>query len=789
MGLINRMAESIRLGIKNFLQITPASDKTITVTETSNHLTECFINRIWYWGNSRQLAELYKQIDTNKTMFWAAKSTKGLEIRKIHTGLPALICETLVNIVIADYNGTDVTSKNSTAYAERWEDIEKQNKLSDTVKQMLRDLCVVGDGAFKVSFDTAVSDVPIVEWYPAENIDFTYVRGRIREVKFYTDYTQKHRRYRFEETYGYGYIHYALYDDNGKEIDLHTVDALSWIDSKGVTFDESYMWAVPVLYGKSCHKGRGAGIIGIKTDAFDSLDEVWSQWMDALRACRTKQYVPNCLVPRNPETCQPISPNPFDNRFITVGNDMSENGNGNRIYTESPQIQHESYLSSYITALDLCLQGIISPSTLGIDTKKLDNADAQREKEKTTLYTRQNLVKITQNALQSLVAVVLNADGELNGKGIVEGLEVSVNFGEYANPSFESQVETVSKARQGGCPDCAKYIGKVFIDDVYSNGKKSDGNYPLLSTAIKNGLFHPRCKDSTSTYYPELDDLDAPLSEDEIKELDRQRGIEEKQQYAQRQAERFDRRAEYSLDEDNKRIVQTRADEWHDRANTLEEKAKRFSLKTDEQKYYRPVFKEDISKTFERKIEGETITIDTRKANTLCDNVYISDKVKLKRKELHDFDMQVRKAFDMLGEVETSGKPDICIISPEEMRVNAIASYMPMQNVLNVNSAYFSTSDLSDLQENLACPQDGLSTILHELIHWQDAKNYRAKFGGINDYFEYCDYLNKIYAPKVEKLINNGYNIEDISEYAFECLKDKAMDEVYNEYRVSKLLG
>ena len=167
----------------------------------------------------------------------------------------------------------------------------------------------------------------------------------------------------------------------------------------------------------------------------------------------------------------------------------------------------------------------------------------------------------------------------------------------------------VVNSRQGGCPDCAKYIGKVFIDDVYSNGKKSDGNYPLLSTAIKNGLFHPRCKDSTSTYYPELDDLDAPLSEDEIKELDRQRGIEEKQQYAQRQAERFDRRAEYSLDEDNKRIVQTRADEWHDRANILEEKAKQFSLKTDEQKYYRPVFKEDISKTFERKIEGETITI------------------------------------------------------------------------------------------------------------------------------------------------------------------------------------
>lgn len=132
----------------------------------------------------------------------------------------------------------------------------------------------------------------------------------------------------------------------------------------------------------------------------------------------------------------------------------------------------------------------------------------------------------------------------------------------------------VVNSRQGGCPDCAKYIGKVFIDDVYSNGKKSDGNYPLLSTAIKNGLFHPRCKDSTSTYYEEITTLE-PVTPEEEAEMDRRERLEEKQQYAERQAQRFDRRAEYSLDEDNKRIAQTRADEWHDRADMLEEKAKK----------------------------------------------------------------------------------------------------------------------------------------------------------------------------------------------------------------------
>lgn len=463
------MADSIRNRLLNFLGVRPAANRSLVVSETTNHLTECFRNRIWYRGNAQQLAELYSELDVQDTMFWKAKPTQGLQIRKIHTGLPALICDTLTNIVIADYNGTEITSKNTTAYAERWQQIERDNKLADVIKQMLHDLCVVGDGAFKISFDKEISELPIIEWFGAENVEYTYVRGRIREVKFYTNYVQKNKRYQFVETYGYGYIHYTLYDENGNEVDVHNVDALNWIDGSGVTFDKSYMWAVPVTFGKSCHEGRGAGIIGSKTEAFDSLDETWSQWVDALRACRTKQYIPDSMIPYNPDTCCPMKPNPFDNRFITINSDISEHGTGNRIYTESPTIQHEGYLASYITALDLCLQGIISPSTLGIDTKKLDNAEAQREKEKTTLYTRQTLVELTENALQSLVRSVLNADSELCGNGVVNNIEISVNFGEYANPSFESQVETVAKARQGGLISI-----ETSVEELYGDSKSDD---------------------------------------------------------------------------------------------------------------------------------------------------------------------------------------------------------------------------------------------------------------------------------------------------------------------------
>lgn len=114
-------------------------------------------------------------------------------------------------------------------------------------------------------------------------------------------------------------------------------------------------------------------------DSFDAFDEAWSQWMDALRAGRAKTYIPECLVPHDPETGRLIRPNMFDNRYFAADGDMRD-GQKNVINTDQPAIPHESYLASYVTALDLCLQGLISPSTLGIDVKKLDNAEAQQGK-------------------------------------------------------------------------------------------------------------------------------------------------------------------------------------------------------------------------------------------------------------------------------------------------------------------------------------------------------------------------------------------------------------------------
>lgn len=117
--------------------------------------------------------------------------------------------------------------------------------------------------------------------------------------------------------------------------------------------------------------------------------------------------------------------------------------------------------------------GVISPSTLGIDTKKLDNAEAQREKEKTTLYTRNSIVEAMQETLPNVVGMCINANNILHDQQIEE-VKVNIPFGEYANPSFESQVETVAKAKQGGIMSIERCVEELYGDSLDEHCKEEE---------------------------------------------------------------------------------------------------------------------------------------------------------------------------------------------------------------------------------------------------------------------------------------------------------------------------
>ncbi|PWV97448.1 hypothetical protein DFQ01_12192 [Paenibacillus cellulosilyticus] len=457
--------------VMKMLRINPAvENRVITITEPFSYGTNVLRNRLWYRGDPSELDQFHKQAAADavsRSRFWAAVPSADLGIRKIHTGLPALIADKLSDIVIADMDSIELQTE---AVNVTWEEIAEDNDFPELLGGAITDALVAGDGAFKLTVDTAITPYPIIEFYSGDQVEYKRQRGRLQEVVFYTDYRQRDKDYRLVETFGRGYIKYQLLDAYGKEVPLTMVPETA--ELADVTYSGDWIMALPLMFFKSPKwKGRGKSIFEGKADSFDALDEVVSQWLDAIRSGRVQKYIPEDLIPRNPDTGATMRPNPFDNQFIKVGSTLAEDAKS-QISMIQPQILYEAFVESYASALDMCLQGIVSPATLGIDLKKTDNAEAQREKEKATLYTRGKLVERLNEVIPQVVATALMVFDTLNGRAA--GLyEPSVKFGEYASPSFDSVVETVGKARTFGVMSIERAVEEMY-GDTWTDEEKAE---------------------------------------------------------------------------------------------------------------------------------------------------------------------------------------------------------------------------------------------------------------------------------------------------------------------------
>lgn len=377
-----------------------------------------------------------------------------------------MIIDMLADIIVDSFN--KITIINNEQAQKNWEDIAEDNDFKEIVKQSIIDVFVEHDGAFKISYDTDITKYPIIEFYPGSKVEFEYTRGRITAVIFKNYYDKKNGTYVLKERYDKKSITYKLYK-NDKECNLSELEETR--DLKEIT-DNTFIMAVPMMFNKSKKfKGRGQSIIEKKIDAFDSFDEVWSQWIDAIRDNKTHEYIPEDLLPTD-SNGNILKPNTFDRRFTQIGSSLQED-KGSQIIRKNSDFDYEGMLQSYITALDLCLQGLVSPSTLGIDVKKLDNADAQREKEKATQYTRGKVIDVLEKVIPKLVCICLMAYDKAQRKPAGK-YEVTVDFKEYANPSFEATVETVSKARPGQAVMSVEKAVDTMYGDSLTKQEKED---------------------------------------------------------------------------------------------------------------------------------------------------------------------------------------------------------------------------------------------------------------------------------------------------------------------------
>lgn len=458
-----KIMERVKHMIRSWLEIQPAMARGLTILEPVNFETNVLRNRIWYRGDASEIEQLFKQLGEDpvcKARFWAAVPQNNETIRKAHSGLPGVMVETLAAVVKADMGEMEFQEEHAEAL---WVPIARENDFPALVCQAICDTLVTGDGAFKISIDEEVSRRPILEFWGADSVEYVRRHGRIQEIHFLSPVGERGRMLR--EIYGPGFIRYQLLDGE-KELPLDAEESTA--DLKPVTFSGDFMLAVPLQFWPSARwRGRGQSIFDKKTDCFDGHDEVISQWLDALRAGRVQKYIPESLLLRDPNNGSYLMPNSFGSNFIKTATSNKENAQ-DKIDVEQPEIRYEAFLASYTATLDMCLQGIMSPATLGIDLGKMSSAEAQREKKDVTGITRNAITDALEKALPQLVQVSLAAQDLLEGRN-PGTYEASISFGEYGAPSFDSRVQTVGSAAGSGVMSV-----EAQVDELWGSSKDDE---------------------------------------------------------------------------------------------------------------------------------------------------------------------------------------------------------------------------------------------------------------------------------------------------------------------------
>lgn len=188
----------------------------------------------------------------------------------------------------------------------------------------------------------------------------------------------------------------------------------------------------------------------------------------------------------------------------------------------------------------------------------------------------------------------------------------------------------IMNKRGSPCPKCLPFVGKILIDDVWSGGSSKDGKYPLMSSAVAAGLYHPRCKDSHTTYFPGITKVDPKYNKQEIADIEDTAKQEAKQQYAERQEKKFGRLADFSLDPENQKQYEKMQNRWkHVRMRTGGmdsreytdfkdlERMQGFEDVTDEWKKKATPNSHNVEEIYKYKIKDSVFTVDGK--NVLLD--------------------------------------------------------------------------------------------------------------------------------------------------------------------------
>ncbi len=456
---------------------------------------ECY--NVWYEGDEDELLRFYtNQVMFNlptepfysrnqRAYFWNISATET-DVKRTHSGQPRNIIDTLVNIMGIPEMHSDEASN------ERLKTILEANDFVNVYLQEQMPLTLVeGWGAYKISWDLDEADYPVVLYYRADECDFIKRGNNIIGIIFKDYYTDGEKRYLLTETRTLRgkdlIIEKEAFEvisekDEVKKVNIDDVDIFKGIEPLIEVKGIGVLLAVPcVIFKDTSRTGlQGRSIFTGKISLFDDLDQALSQGSNSVRRSTPIEYFNSDYMEKDiTNGGLPKMPHVYDRKYTMYTGGRDANGGSiqaNPVQVSQPQIEFSKYSEEAKAILLQIVNGIMSPATLGIDISKKDNAEAQREKEKVTIFTRNRIISVETKILHAVLEQSLIAD-EIMHTDTVSRLhyDISVKFDEFADDSYENKIAVLGDAYAKDVISDKMYISKLYGDKL----SEEDKNYEL----------------------------------------------------------------------------------------------------------------------------------------------------------------------------------------------------------------------------------------------------------------------------------------------------------------------
>ena len=475
------------LGLEK-LSENPYSERLTFIQDNENiEMQQLREYKTWYLASADELLNFYTNEElygnarepiynrNRQNYFWGLSSIEN-DIKRVHSGIPHSIVFTLTNI-IGDFK---IETKND-ELRKRLDSIIESNDLRFKINQEEMPLTMVeGWGAFKINFDKRLSNKPIIQFYEAMNCEFVYKSGCLLGIIYKDYYKYNGKNYVLIETRrklnGDSLIEYELFRlEDGEEVkpvELNEIPELSDLQNVKISGLNEVLGVPVKFFFDPYNKNYGRSVYAGKIGLFDDLDQILSQDSQTVKVSTPVEYYPVDLLERNKDG-QPRMPKVFNRQY--VAKESMPDGDGNtdgNIQTTQPDLNFDKYSQHAIDKVDMILIGLMSPASLGLDIAKKDNAEAQREKEKATIMTRNNIIDRQQQVLKQLFNLSLMLQEYIEtGVITLQDYDFNISYEEFANPSMENLIKVYGTAYADNEISTERYVELLWGDKLSDEEK------------------------------------------------------------------------------------------------------------------------------------------------------------------------------------------------------------------------------------------------------------------------------------------------------------------------------